>query len=736
LAPRIVAESLAAVPDPLVTALHAGPVASGRAVVGSLCESLSPAEDQHPVPPWLLPEQVRSFRRVLAALRRYRGAILADPVGSGKSYVALAVAVAVNRGTTVCLVPAMLLHQWKQIAAGLGVPVTLCSHEQASRGRLPQQTRGLVVIDESHHFRNPQTLRYAHTASWLVGRPALMLTATPVVNRVSDLAHQLLLSVRDDALVLDGVVSIRELLARGCATAALGHVIIEADPVPQRRPARVSLTSSPLPVEEASANHLMELLQRLRLSRVPSIAALLRAVILRAAGSSPAAIEGALRRYRRLLLHARDALAAGRQLERPELHRFTAGSGDQLLWWELMPAGAHGAEIQLDDLDRLDDIIAGLPTVTREGDGKLSRLRRILGDGRPTLIFAGSRDTVRYLRDQLGELRLAWCTGDRAGIGTAALPRRDVLGWFREETSSPLAPHHLIVTDVAAEGLDLPRAARVVHYDLPWTPMRLEQREGRSARYGSRHTKVEVVTFLVPRILERSLQLESTLLRKARLPSTVGLGPNGRHLWRWRSDLSERWRSAAMEAGKARVLSPESGFLAGFALHDSSNPSQRLSATLVWLQSDGSWTEAPETLTAWLSRASASQEIGPMHSRDLERWLPLLARVIRERVALTQGRRWLTPNPAPSARFLAARLQKLVADAARQHEPARLRQLERAIEFLGGGHTAGEAAAVQKLSATDDRQLMTELGRVPHAAERLTEGVEVRLTGMVVFGPA
>ena len=118
-APSIVAESLEAVPDPLVTALRPGPPASGMAVAAALARSLAPAEAADRPPSWLLPEQVQSFRRVLAALRRHRGAVLADPVGSGKTYVALAAAAALNRGSTACLVPATLLSQWESVAARL-----------------------------------------------------------------------------------------------------------------------------------------------------------------------------------------------------------------------------------------------------------------------------------------------------------------------------------------------------------------------------------------------------------------------------------------------------------------------------------------------------------------------------------------------------------------------------------------------------------------------------------------
>ena len=157
LPPAIVAESLIGVPDPLLTALQPGSPASAAAVASSLAGSLAPPEHSDSPPGWLLPEQVPSFRRVLAAVRRYRGAVLADPVGSGKTFVSLAIAQAMNRGPTACLVPASLLDQWEATARRLGVPLVCSTHQRASRGQLPSGTGGLVIIDESHHFRNPRT---------------------------------------------------------------------------------------------------------------------------------------------------------------------------------------------------------------------------------------------------------------------------------------------------------------------------------------------------------------------------------------------------------------------------------------------------------------------------------------------------------------------------------------------------------------------------------------------------
>jgi superfamily II DNA or RNA helicase len=733
--PALVAESLVAVPDPLLTALRPGPLSRGAAVAASLAQSLSPVEDDSPPPQWLLPSQHRSFRRVLAALRRHRGAILADPVGSGKTYVALAVAAAANRGSpTACLVPATLQPQWEAVANELGIPLALCSHEQVSRGRLPDRTHGLVVVDESHRFRNRQTRRYAHLARWLVSRPVLLMTATPIVNRLSDLAHQLLLAVRDDALVMEGVVSLRLALASGSPAPALGQLVVENQSMEDTRPRRVVTISSPAPGECDAAASTVELLSPLRLSSNDSIAALIRGVLLRAASSSPAALLGALQRYRRLLLHARDALQAGHSLERSALRRFTADLGDQLIWWEMLPCSEASSDLALDDLLELEDIISAASAALERRDAKLDRLRQLLIEKRPALVFTASRDTVRYIRERLGDLGLAWCTGNRAGLATTLLPRRVVLGWFREGLETGPAPRHLIVTDVAAEGLDLQRAARVVHYDLPWTPMRLEQREGRAVRLGSRHSEVEVVRFTSLPVLERSLRLEAALARKAMLPGSAGLGAGGRHIWQWRTELAERHGGLDRVAGVAQVLSQHRGLLAGFAFRASSNPEECLASTIGWLEIGGAWTEAPEIIADRLNHAAAQEESEFVDAEQLSKYLTLLTPLIRARLSLTSGRRWVSPDPTPATRQVATHLRQLIAQAARQRHHGLLLQLEQFLGFVAGGHTAGEEMLIEQLVEASAQELTSRLSRAkPTRAS--WNGIEVRLTGLIIFGP-
>ena len=331
--------------------------------------------------------------------------MLADPVGSGKTYVALAVASVLEpHRPTVCLVPATLLAQWRATADSLGLTIAVASHEAASRGRLPDPPgAGLVIVDEAHHFRNPVTWRYRHAAPWLVGRRVLLVTATPVVNRLSDLLHQLLLGIRDDALAAEGVISLRALLGRGQASPALGTLVIESAPSEGHRPARRCVKSRPDSGESSAAEASFASLDRLRLSRLPGTEALVRTVLRRAAASSPAALSAALRRYRNLLLHARDAASAGRPLDRAAIRRFAGELEDQLVWWELMPCERR-LQRSLPGRSRCDRRgVAGVGA--RRGEHRTARssgLRTLLADGKPTLVFTSRRETVRYLRRPAG----------------------------------------------------------------------------------------------------------------------------------------------------------------------------------------------------------------------------------------------------------------------------------------------------------------------------------------------
>jgi hypothetical protein len=229
------------------------------------------------------------------------------------------------------------------------------------------------------------------------------------------------------------------------------------------------------------------------------------------------------------------------------------------------------------------------------------------------------------------------------------------------------------------------------------------------------------------------LRLEATLARKARLPASAGLGAGGRHIWRWRTELAERYSEYDAVAGLAQVSSEHCGLLAGFALHRSSGPKECLSSTIGWLDIGGIWTEAPEVLTDRLNSAAAQTRSQIVDPEQLHKYLTLLAPLIRARLSVTSGRRWLSPDPTPAARQVASRLSRLIGEAVRLRHHRALLELERILGFVAGGHTAGEEMLIEGLVEAPAGELTSMLSRAT-TAQAGWNGIEVRLTGLIVFG--
>lgn len=171
--------------------------------------------------------QQHAVQRCLSLLERHWGALLADSVGLGKTYEGLGIlAEFANRreGRTRALVicPAQLEHNWSADHFAqygiLGETVTMESLSQLvdldevasslDRARRLRQLRryqerfDIILVDESHNFRNHATKRYRALMEILRGgkpdKRIVLLTATPINNSIWDLYHQLMLICRGD----------------------------------------------------------------------------------------------------------------------------------------------------------------------------------------------------------------------------------------------------------------------------------------------------------------------------------------------------------------------------------------------------------------------------------------------------------------------------------------------------------------------------------------------------------
>ena len=147
------------------------------------------------------------------------------------------------------------------------------------------------------------------------------------------------------------------------------------------------------------------------------------------------------------------------------------------------------------DIDTLLARIARCPP-----DSKLERLKATIAELRrngyeQTMVFTQYGDTMEFLREELRkdpDLRLMCYSGRGGEVPTEggqwrAITRDDAKRRFRLGEADVL-----LCTDAAAEGLNFQFCGALVNYDMPWNPMRVEQRIGRIDRLGQRHSIVRI----------------------------------------------------------------------------------------------------------------------------------------------------------------------------------------------------------------------------------------------------
>jgi len=183
------------------------------------------------------------------------------------------------------------------------------------------------------------------------------------------------------------------------------------------------------------------------------------------------------------------------------------------------PAGLEDEDIEEADLQ--EDVLEGLERPegweeeVRVLDGLLQRLGEVTEETKPAaleqrlqellkrfdqvLVFTQYTDTLDFLRERLRPAfgsRLG-CYSGRGGevwdsgagrwvrVSRAEVQRRFERGDLKA----------LLCTEAAGEGLDLQNCGAIINYDMPWNPMKVEQRIGRIDRLGQRRPEVVVLHF-------------------------------------------------------------------------------------------------------------------------------------------------------------------------------------------------------------------------------------------------
>ena len=162
--------------------------------------------------------QEDAIARIWTRLKKYGGCIVADSVGLGKTWIAKKIIEKIGyyeRKNILVICPAQLREMWRKELKRIDVKENILSQEDLASEKFldkAKRTLGgsfnnveLIVVDESHNFRNPLSNRWENFFTLVndniakIKRPhILFLTATPINNTPWDLYWQIMLLVLMD----------------------------------------------------------------------------------------------------------------------------------------------------------------------------------------------------------------------------------------------------------------------------------------------------------------------------------------------------------------------------------------------------------------------------------------------------------------------------------------------------------------------------------------------------------
>jgi SNF2 family DNA or RNA helicase len=438
-------------------------------------------------------------RAVLRVLREMTGrALLADEVGLGKTIEAgFILKEYVLRGLIrrcLVLVPVNLVQQWHEemyqkfdlefdvygkgtdwassdfLIASLDTAKTV-----RNRDVILTQNYDMVIVDEAHRLRNHQTLGWKFIDG-LSAKHILLITATPVQNDLRELFNLVTLlkpgalgtyrefrrafMVRGDKRSPKNTRELSRLLRKVMIRTTRSSTAIR---FPDRHVETVTFTLSP--AERELYDEVSDFIYRM--ARTPQ--------------------SSLYQKWHFILMVLQKEIGSSSFAARKTLRKSLS---DRRL-------GPEGQTVK-----RLCDLAESI-----EHNSKLDGLLNVLRDcqGEKTIVFTQFLDTLAYLHRSLQAEGIN-CAVFHGGL--AGSEKELAIERFRRRAQV------LISSEAGGEGRNLQFCRRIVNYDLPWNPMRVEQRIGRVHRLGQKRD-VHIYNFTTHDTVE-SYVLE-LLLRKIRM---------------------------------------------------------------------------------------------------------------------------------------------------------------------------------------------------------------------------
>jgi hypothetical protein len=462
----------------------------------------------------LKPFQRSAVVRLRESIHEFGGAVLCDPVGTGKTFISLAVPTAGDR--LIVVAPAVLRDMWSRALAMADRSADFVSFESLSRGSHPESRYDFVIVDEAHHTRNPKTVRYRVLAKLVSQSDVLLLTATPIHNRRSDLVSLISLFLGERAATLTPSELTRCVIRRDELRSSIDGMP-EAD----------SLTWMRLREDHRIPELLLSLPPPLPPRDGGDGGVLITRSLIRQWSSSDAALMGGLKRRIVRAEALISALSDNTWPTRSELLSWISGDDAVQLGLPGILA-AESSDIR-EMLVVVQRHLAGLKEILEAVRTSLADMQRVsiirqIRDAhidRKIVAFSEYADTITGLfRKLMNDGRVCMLTGSGARVAGGSISRTDAIWNFAPAANGQRKPSEagaitlLLTTDLLSEGVNLQDAGVVIHLDLPWTPARMEQRLGRVARVGSRHEHVMSYAFRPPASAETVVRIERILREK------------------------------------------------------------------------------------------------------------------------------------------------------------------------------------------------------------------------------
>jgi superfamily II DNA or RNA helicase len=511
-------------------------------------------------------------------LNRYDGVFVCDVVGLGKTFIGAALLRQFNkRAVVIC--PPRIKNMWEEFGETFKIDIKTISHGVLNKGAFDKDSelwtyrdRDIVLIDESHYFRNSNTKRYYEIHPFLIGKKVILVTATPQNTSIWNIYNQIRLFNQEGSndyqvkggslkeffnLVEVNEVKIQDLLSRILIRRTRKHIkkyyqSIEDDPIdfPSRELKTISYN-----IDE-TYNNLFEKIEKalkrltyakynlwpyvkeekkdekiyIDLRKITGLLKGLHKVMLfKRLESSIYAFSETIRRL--LVIHEKFFKSL-------EANIIPAGEEAQdLIYSEdvnitdvLEELKEVSKKYQVDDFNMEElkhdlkndiaifmDISKFLEKVPEYSDRKFDELVEILDNHKKekVLIFSEYADTVKYLNRRMkGKIdNLSFVTSatkDAISIIRKFAPKANE--YKLKDRESPIDV--IFSTDVFSSGLNLQDCGIVVNYDLHWNPVLLIQRAGRVDRIGTEHDIIRIYNFLPHKKVEEKITLKERVSKR------------------------------------------------------------------------------------------------------------------------------------------------------------------------------------------------------------------------------